>query len=86
MDGPRCQLSNEPQISFIPCFAGKLWPIFSFLTAVFGTSGAWCDCVWTLILYKGHEGRGAGLCNTIKAYEYHDQHSTKTHVDARQDI
>lgn len=35
-----------------------------------------------LVYIKGHEGRGAGLCNKIKAYEYLDKHSTETHVDA----
>ena len=34
------------------------------------------------IYIKGHEGRGAGLCNKIKAYKYVDDYPTVTHVAA----
>jgi GTP cyclohydrolase II len=35
-----------------------------------------------LVYIKGHEGRGVGLCNKIKAYKYVDDNPTATHVDA----
>ena len=69
----------------------KSYGLFLFLTDVFGTSGVWCDCVWTTnkvcsFYVKVHEGRCAGLCNKIKAFmsTMHDQHSITTHVDALQ--
>lgn len=37
----------------------------------------------SLFLYiKGHEGRGAGLLNKIRAYQHLDENPTQTHVDA----
>eukprot|EP00804_Cyclotella_cryptica_P019110 CCRYP_019447-RA/>CCRYP_019447-RA protein AED:0.50 eAED:-0.64 QI:0/0/0/0.66/1/1/3/0/1062 len=39
-----------------------------------------------LLYIKGHEGRGAGLHNKIKAYSLLDNHDSKTHVDALVEI
>ncbi|KAL7493348.1 hypothetical protein ACHAWX_000276 [Stephanocyclus meneghinianus] len=39
-----------------------------------------------LLYIKGHEGRGAGLHNKIKAYSLLDSHVSKTHVDALGDV
>lgn len=38
--------------------------------------------VGVFVYIKGHEGRGAGLLNKIKAYEIVDNESSKNHVDA----
>ena len=40
-----------------------------------------CDCGQEKLI-KGHKGRGAGLCNKIKAYKYVDDYPTVTHVAA----
>mmetsp|Transcript_13613 Transcript_13613/g.28647 ORF Transcript_13613/g.28647 Transcript_13613/m.28647 type:complete len:550 (+) Transcript_13613:2-1651(+) len=42
--------------------------------------------IGVLVYIKGHEGRGAGLYNKIKAYEILDTESSKNHIDALSDV
>jgi len=35
-----------------------------------------------LVYIRGHEGRGAGLFDKIRAYDYLDRNSSETHIDA----
>ena len=39
-----------------------------------------------LVYIKGHEGRGAGLFQKTKAYQYSDRHPMKTYVNALQAV